>query len=1050
MADMKKLLEGLTEDQKKAVFAPPQGWLRIAAGAGSGKTEVLTRRIMGMLASGVNPEELVAITYTQKAAAEMKSRLVERRKLPPYLLRDMRVSTFHAFIGDFIKQDPFGAGIDRSDAVISENDRQLILAELKEKFAELHGTEIISGPESLGAGAAARLIKEFPDALGKIRRFLLKPAEFYNLTRSRFKKRGAEVTQLEKNTLEWLFRFSTYFIEELQNRSLLDFDEILIKGRSLVKDMVENGDKPAQKVFLIDEFQDNNPDQLEIVKLFAGQNEGHITVVGDEKQSIYRFQGADVSTFRNFASNDDIILVDNFRSYSEIIELADSYLQIGGDTGKLTVPQVAFRGNSPRKPPVVCLTTPDAMTDEEVCNQMTDFIKEIVDSGMSIFDRKTNEERCIKYGDIAIILGSVKSLPSDFEDALAMRQIPYVMSGGFSFYARSEIEEIMSFLKLLVQPDDDYSVTKILTGPLYGLKDSEIAGLALAGRNEKTSLLPHILAQKDSLLPQAAIEFRKLFLYLKNRSSRPGLLELCHTILEQAGFYEFAAVQKSELKRRRMENNLNKFLAIVRNFEQNGIFTSLRDFLNHIEKVLLSGIDEDEAGLGLEEGDAIKILTIHKSKGLEFPIVFCPFLKARHYKADAKIYFDPQNGLMVADPEQKNRKGFTETLLKHVEEDRLAAESEDRRKLYVAFTRAEDLLVVSGEESRSVLSEENESKSVAEPLAEIKSIIESKPDLGLCKTLSDWPKVLEKWLEHGTRQEPEAKSDSILQTDLNEIKSQLGNMTDFLAQTPTGKAEEKPVEDIFSLQDLGLYNNCPRKYFFTSRHINSFSEKQVSYSGLAGTIFHETARIFHEKSGHELHSIVEKVRLADVIISDLCELHEEDGKLVKAKVHRLFRTYLESELSSRKPWQLEAEVNIKFSTPTAPFFLRGFADRVEKEGAEVRIIDFKTRSYLPEVHEKYSDQLALYMIAATRGVLGETGKLNFASAYIAYLDEAKLRLVELNPDLIAFEKYAIETVEKIRNDKTWLPNPETDCESCGFAVLCHQSSQTKSSQSDSS
>ncbi len=1030
MSDLSKLIEGLTEDQKKAVASPPAGRLRIAAGAGSGKTEVLTRRIVSMLNNDIAPDELVAITYTQKAAAEMKARLIERRRLPATLLRDMKVSTFHAFIGDFLKKDPFGAGIDRSDAVIAENDRQLILSDLRDKFAELHGEEIVSGKEKLGANIAARLIKEFPDALSNIRRYLLKPAEFYQLSRDRFKKR--ETSELERNCLEWLFRFYTYYIEELQTRNLLDFDEILLRGRELIKEQAASGEKSRSRVFLIDEFQDNNPDQLEIVNLFCRNNDGHISVVGDEKQSIYRFQGADIETFRRFNSDTDIILRENFRSYSEIIQLADLFLLNGGEPGPLSAPQTARRGNSPVKPAVCCFTSSKDMTPGQICEELTGFIQRIVTSGLAITDKHSGEKRPCRYGDIAIILNSVKALPHEFEDCLAARQIPYLLSGGFSFYARSEIEEILAFLKLLVQPEDDYSTAKILTGPLYGLKDSELAELAVAGRSEKTSLLPHLLAQPEAALPAKVLEFRKLYVFLKNRSSKPGLIELCHSIIEQAGFFEYAAAQESELKRRRMENNLNKFLGIVRNFEQRGIFTSLRDFLGFIERILLSGIDEEEAGLGLEEGDALKIMTIHKSKGLEFPVVICPFLKSRSYKASDKIYFDRELGLMVADPEQPGRKGFSEALCSYVEADETAASSEDRRKLYVAFTRAEDLLVVCGEEER--LAKETE------PLAEIHLLLSKNPDLGCSESLANWFTVLEKWLADAGAMPPEIPDLEESTDDGTQIINQLDHLANFLNQKAE-IAETNRKEDIFSLADLALYRQCPRKFFFTSRHISSFNDRPINLAGTAGTLFHETVRIFHDRHGHNLSGIVEKVRLADVIIDDLCGLYGDAGNLVRQRVHRMFRNYLESELSSKQPWMIEAEVNVKFETENGAFFLRGFADRVDRDESEVRIIDFKTSRYNEETHAAFSDQLALYMIAANRGVLGKLGCLSFARSFIAYVNEPNMILAELEPNLPAFEQSAAATVEKIRNDRLWQPGLEELCEKCGFAVLCHGSRQ---------
>ncbi|NLF98396.1 MAG: ATP-dependent helicase [Candidatus Riflebacteria bacterium] len=1029
------LILGLTEEQSKAVTWPGKGRLRIAAGAGSGKTEVLTRRIAGLLDSGIRADELVAITYTQKAAAEMKARLVERRKLDPALLRDMEVSTFHAFLSRVLRQDPFGAGLDRSDTVIAENNRQLIMRELVDKFAEMFGERIIDSPQGLGANVAMKLINEFPAALGKVRRYLLKPGDFYQLAKNLIAARSVEAATLEKNCLEWLFHFYNCYLEELKRRGLLDFDEILIRSRDLIKDMRKAGSLPDHRVFLIDEFQDNNPDQLDIVNLFCRDRESHITVVGDEKQSIYRFQGANIETFRNFDSDQDIILSDNFRSYREILTLADKFLELGGNTGRMSAPQTAQRGVSPRKHPVNCLLHPQDASDSEVCAELAEMICNMAGSGMRITDRKAGIDRALRYGDIAIIVSSISNLPRQFEDALAIRQIPYIMSGGFSFYARSEIEEILAFLRLLVQPEDDHAVIKILSGPLYGLNDNQLAEFAMAGRNEKTALLPHLLAQTPELLPLRARQLRELFVLLKERATRPGLLDLCHFILEQAGFYEYAAAQSSELKRRRMENNLAKFLGIVRNFEQNGIFTSLRDFLSYIERILTSDIDEDEAGLGLEEGDALKIMTIHKSKGLEFPVVICPFLKRRHYRATTRIYFDREYGLMVNDPSQPGRKGAPPILEKYLDEDRQASEDEDRRKLYVAFTRAEDILIVTGSEELSLPPEKE--NSPAEPLHEVRRLIEENPELGLCNALPEWRCLLDHWLAYGRNEVEAVAVEASPPPDPGELESSIRHISAFLSQIPTTRIQESSSQEIFSLQDIRLFKTCPRRYLFTSRHVTSFHERQPSFYGTLGTLVHECIRLYHAQGGHlSENPDLDRNRVLG-ILDTLIPCYGEAGREAAIIARGIVLTYTASPLGKSEPWQIEAEVNVKFEGNGRPFFVRGFADRVDRSDNEVSIIDFKTRKYSAEAHAGYSDQLALYRIAASRGVLGELGCLSFSRSFIAYLTYDDVKVVEIEPDLPSFEADIEATVAAIRNETVWRPVSGSACEDCGFSVLCH-------------
>lgn len=1045
---MKVLIEGLTPEQQQAVLFPSEGRLRISAGAGSGKTEVLTRRIDGLLKRGITPSELVAITYTQKAASEMKTRLTEKRKLPVSALRNMEVATFHSFLNRFLKQDPFGAGIDTSITPIESNTREILLLDLAERFAEQYGEQIINGERALGPELADKLIEEFPNTLSKIRRYLLSPGEFYRKAKQELDSRDPKGTELEYKTLEWLFLFYSHYMEEIEKRNLLDFDEILIKSKKLVKEMRSSGILPEKRVFLIDEFQDNNPNQLGIVEEFCRDRQSQICVVGDEKQSIYRFQGANVDTFRNFSSDEDIILKDNFRSYSEIINLADSFLEKSGDVGKMFVKQNACRGNSPRQPAISCLLTPEDMPLSEISNSLTQFIHSTVSSGMTIPDRKQNGEmRPIRYGDIAIILSSVKNLPSDFEDALSRLQIPYVMSGGFGLYDRNEISDLLAFLKIIIQPNDDYSVVKILTGPLYGLNDSDLTKLSLEGKFENISLLPRILAMKEEDLPEEAKNFRTLYINIKERSNKPGLVNLCHTIIEQAGFYEYAATQ-AELPKRRILNNLTKFLGIVRNFEQNGIFTSLRDFLKQVERTRSAEIDEDEAGLGLDNGDAIKIMTIHKSKGLEFPLVVVPFLKSRQNKASDKIVYDEKFGLIV---NENGSKLASPAYAAYKELDKRDSVSEEYRKLYVAFTRAEDLLVITGALKHSI-PPENIEKPITEPICHIRQILESNPQLGEVKSINQWNELLEKWLEYGKAEAIEKTIQEPPKADIQLLEMGIRAISDFLQSRNT--ATQVVIDnnkDIFSLQELELFKACPRKYYFASMHTSSFEERIEKFPTLVGKLAHETIRLFHENEGHKIKSSKESIDFAETLLDKLIPCYanaqstqqtekENSPKELKTRTMLLLNRYIESDLSKQEPWMLEAEVNVKFdgNSLDKPFFIRGFADRVDKDkSGSIRIIDFKTREYSEDAHKGYRRQLALYRIASSRGILGEFGCLNFPSSYIAYLNPKGLMLKEIEPDLNGFEEDAEKTVAAIRKEHCWKAIKSDQCQQCSFKKLCN-------------
>lgn len=1036
MQKIELLLEGLTEQQQNAVSAASEDWLKVSAGAGSGKTEVLTRRIAALLLNGIKPAQLTAITYTQKAAAEMKNRLIERKRVNPAELRELEVSTFHAFLSSILKQNPFLAGIDRTDKVLSENDRKILMAELLEEFAQLYGDRIISGEQALGAEVAQKIINQFPQTLGKIRRYMLEPSSFYRLAKDRFKKRSEDVSALELNTLEWLFKFYSCYIQQLNYRGLLDFDEILIKGSKLVAELKEQNAMPLRSVFLIDEFQDNNTDQINIIRRFCEGRKSHITVVGDDKQSIYSFQGADVEAFRSFESDKTINLNDNFRSYSQIIKLAEAFV-LDDKSGLDVQPQIARRGDSVRKPAVTCMLSEPEIDVRQQSEHLADLIEQMVSKKMALSD----DSGAIKYGDIAIITSSIRKIPAELEDALAARQIPYVMSGGLGFYARSEIEEILSFLRLLVYPDDDHAAVKILTGPLYGLDDSELAQLTLSKRREEMSLVSYIMAADENSIPLKVRLFRKLFVKLRSKSLNSQVLELCHIILEQAGFYEYAATCPGFIKSKRMLNNISKFLAIVRNFQQNGIFTSLRDFIVHIERFLLSDVDEDEAGLGLEEGEAVKILTIHKSKGLEFPVVFCPFLKKRPYRINSRIHFDKQTGLMVSDPSLSARKGMSCEHLDYIERDQLLSECEDVRKLYVAFTRARDLLIITGEK---VLTDETEDKNLSEPLCRVKEILEQNPDIGKVTDLSLWPEILSQWLEYGVAQDSQQNEEDQSETvSVEQLSDFLESISDFHTEATETKETALKGQNTFSLDELNLYNLCPGRYFFSNSHIKPFTEKQISSSALCGTLIHESIRVFHLKQGSFLTSEKDRVTLALNVLELMKPYYDEISDKDYQRGRAVLINYACSEFAQAEPWLVEAEVNVKFEAAFGSFFVRGFVDRVDRHEDGVKIYDFKTMKHSERVHNSFLQQMALYRIASDRGVLGDSGCLNFPELKIVYLTPESIKTVPIEPDVVGLENFVVSTVESMKQNPDFKRIFSDKCKNCGYAIFCRPLNKRK-------
>lgn len=1031
--DLTDLLDRLNPDQSRAVTEPPTGFVKIAAGAGSGKTEVLTRRIVALLRQGIRPSELIAITYTRKAAAEMKERLaLPERGLGAAILRDLQVSTFHAFLGEWLRRDPFGAGLDRGDAVLTEGGRKLILAEILEEFRQAHAVELLDGPEAFGPDLAHRITALFPTLLGAVRRYLLSPAGFQRFSDQKFGERPAPPAPLERLVQTWFFRFYSRYLQKLEERHLLDFDEILRRGAGLIASQRETGLDPDQRVFLIDEFQDNNREQFGIIRSFIEGRDGHVTVVGDEKQSIYRFQGADIGTFRSFPSTETIWLNRNYRSVQEILTLADSFISSGIECPP--PPQEADRGPSLRPQPVACLLAqPQAQNAE--ADAVAGMMHTLVRGGLRIDGR--NGPRALTYGDCAIIVNSVTRLPRAFEDALLARGIPYVMSGGLGFYARHEIAAVLAFLKLLVRPDDDASLATILTGPQYGLSDEELARLFRERREGRVSLLAHLLALPEEKLPERVSAFRRLFVRLQAMSGSLGVLDLVYAILEQAGFFEHAASQADDLRRRRLENNLTKFIGIVRAFEANGVFTTLRDFLAYHEKTLESGVDEDEAGLGLEEGEAVKILTIHKAKGLEFPVVFLPRLRTRAFKREQGLYVTREHGLIA---HQGDAGGSPDDILNaFFAADEAASTGEERRKLYVALTRARDMLVICGAAT--------DAEQEKQALCELAGILRSRPDIGSVRPIEEWRRITDVWLEAGSLAPHVPPPTQTPTADPGEIRPQIIALADrFDRDRAVRSRATAPVcptgrEEIFSLADLDAFEQCPRRYFFRHRHVAPLDRPAEDARGPAvGNLVHRALRIYHDTPVSMLSPDERKERLFGAL-ERILPLHGDDGLAGRERASRILERYLACPLSATDASHLEAEVNLRLEidgSPPAngPFLLRGFADRIDISDGSIYIIDYKTHAYSHGIHDAYARQLALYLAAARRGLFGESGTLTIASASLLYLTPDGARLEPVDPDLPAFETAAAATVARIRAERVWSPGPAAPCADCSWAAFC--------------
>lgn len=1035
----------LTDEQQAAIHAPITGTGKITAGAGSGKTEVLTARIGHILREGRPPEQVTAITYTNKAAAALKSRLIEKGRLAPEVVQRLEVSTFHAFLSRCLKDDPFAARIAPGYGIMIQSDQNIFLNRLLDWFRETYVTALFSETDGLGPVMVETIVNAFPKLLGHVRRFLLSPREFYRKTSLIWKQRQDVVSPFERQVAAWFFRFYSRYLQALREKTALDFDEILMRGRDLLLDYREHGIQPGRRVFLIDEFQDNNPEQLGLVELFRSSPDFHLTVVGDPLQSIYRFQGAEVSTFTGFAADREFSLSRNFRSFAEILTFADTFAASGQESPRFLS---AARGPSPRPQPIACFLSEDRTGREEVAMMVTT-IETLVHQRLIV--QRTGKPLC--FGDIALIVAKIRNQPSIkiLEDELAAKGIPYILSGGLGFYDLSEIHELLAFFRLMENPALDHALLKILTGPVFGVCDSETARLAQSGRREKTPLLPHLLSLPATGLPGGLRRFREFFVRFQGFAGKTDILDLVYRLLDEGGYREFAAAQSNTLKRRRLEANFAKFIGIVRQFQTKALFSSFRDFLAHVDYVLESGIDEDAADLGLDDSAAIKIMTIHKAKGLEFPVVFLPFVRNRAYKRLSDPVFDRREGLLVGHHPDGSRADSDAWQRYHAREEQ-AHGDEERRKWYVAATRAEELLIISGSLTW---------RSGNPLLAEWTGIIADRPDIGQAAPVATASSVISAWLSsahHPSSQPvpetpplpPQSAADptSAVPADISASEPEQPSALPLLAQairrlSQAALAQVEPGADtpttktgsVFSLQDFALFEQCPRRYFQRKLSMVTMDPHTKDPAAELGNLVHRTIVAARENRlpNPETPDASQALRQLISHIASLMGLSDSSGGEL---AYRILSTYFRNPLGQKEPTLLEAEVHVRFDPPSGPFFVRGFSDRVDFDSDGVKIFDYKVHRHIPDRHLGYARQLSLYQLAAVRGVLGERGRLNFPDARIVYLTEHGVEIVPSDVDVHAFEKWVIKTATAIREESQWPTFPGDHCLSCESAILC--------------
>ena len=568
---MNSLLTGLNKEQQQAV-QHTEGPLLILAGAGSGKTKVLTVRIAHLLAQGVNPYEILAITFTNKAAKEMKSRV---ESLVGDVANRIWLSTFHSFCAKFLRfeLDNF-LGYNSNFTIYDTSDSQAVIK------AALKALNLDDKYYPVGA-----MIGAISDAKNK----LLFASDFRKQARDFYQQKVADVYE--------------YYERELRKNNALDFDDLLLVAVKLLQSNEAVLDKYSKRFryVMIDEYQDTNHAQYLLAKLLASHWK-NIAVVGDADQSIYAWRGADIQNILDFEKDypncTSIKLEQNYRSTKIILDAANAVIE--NNEGR---PKKNLWTDKTEGAKIQHFT---AQSEHEEAAFIGDTIA------------KKHDIHGVPYGDMAILYRT-NAQSRVLEEALIKRALPYTMVGGTKFYDRKEIKDVLAYLRVLYNPFDDLSLLRIINVPKRSIGATTVAKLQDYARANGTSLFMtltqlHLVDTIKGKTKEKLEEFGILIFTLVAEMEDKTVLDILESILDRTGYLAQLEESTDPQDQARAEN-IGELLSVAKDFQDTNPTGTVEDFLEQV--ALVNDVDSFE-----QEESKVTLMTLHAAKGLEFPIVF--------------------------------------------------------------------------------------------------------------------------------------------------------------------------------------------------------------------------------------------------------------------------------------------------------------------------------------------------------------------------------------------------------------------------------------------
>jgi ATP-dependent exoDNAse (exonuclease V) beta subunit len=1022
----------LNKEQRAAVDA--RGLVFVSAGAGTGKTRVLVERFARAVCDGgVDVESILVITYTEKAAGELRSRiraeLVQRGR--PDLARALDgawISTIHGFCHRLLRSHPFAAGVDPRFRVLDESQGRVLRGEAFEaaltefcsgddlarlRLLAVYGADglrrMLTGVYETLRSAGRELVLELGErrSLGECVEELREAARclsddtaqqllvllegepradrLVDLSDLRLRGERAatyeearrvveqaaldELAAADRDLLqELLASFAAAYQEAKDRESALDFEDLQLRARDLLRDdaAIREREQLRFRAIMVDEFQDTNRLQCELVDLIAGDGCERF-FVGDEFQSIYGFRHADVHVFRERraeAGGGVVPLTMNYRSRPEVLGVVNHLF--GGDFGDEFQP-LAASGEFPDPvfgPPVELLVTDKASyADTKLhwrrgeARAIARRIRELIDAGDAT------------PGEI-VLLFAAGTDAEWYEEELRALGIATFRGTGRGYFGQQQVVDLLSYLRLLRNRYDDEALVSVLASPFVGVSNDALALLRRAATRRPLFValerdLPEALPERDARLLRA---FRQRYDRLTAASSRISLERLCERVLAEHD-YDLAVLAQWDGRRRYA--NLRKLARLARSYEElRG--PDVEGFVRFVRDQEAVGARELEAVAEEEGGDAVRLLTIHAAKGLEFKVVVVADAgrdKAPPASDEILALSDGRFGFRVADPVTSERRGAY--AYEEVKEARKAEERAERLRLYyVAMTRAIDRLLVSGSIDPARTADETT------PMGWVLGRLDARAEIeragrGPVELERGGARVIlrvDRYAEDAPDVEPEAAAeDGQLALFAEDGGAALPALVPPLP--PLAEIPAPPLHRVrrLSFSALALFERCSYRYY-AERVVGMRPTDERMAAGAPGLAATEI--------GDAVHRLLELVNLQEPLPPDDLDTlvrawYPRVGDEELERIAGFVRSYCESELARRVAALSGARPERPFAFEHDGVLLHGRLDVLQQDGDRALVVDYKTNTLeegTPEeiVEHDYRLQRLVYALACFR------------------------------------------------------------------------------------